>query len=163
MKENYNMKRFETNMNVAADTKDMTPSSMHKGFSLVELVIVIAIMAVLIGLLAPQFIRYIEKAKEAVDITTMDNAYELGNAEMAGNKMEINTTYYYDGTALTTTKPSANYGRGSSTNGDKTYDNPCCDSGKYDPKKSYSGMILTVTATAESEDSNYTLHVHWTK
>lgn len=35
----------------------------NKGFSLVELIIVVAMMAVLMALLAPQYIRYVEKAK----------------------------------------------------------------------------------------------------
>ena len=45
----------------------------NKGFSLVELIIVIAIMAVLVGTLAPQYIRYVEKSRVAADETTIDN------------------------------------------------------------------------------------------
>lgn len=38
------------------------------GFSLIELIIVVAIMAVLIAVLAPQYVRYVEKARNAVDL-----------------------------------------------------------------------------------------------
>ena len=48
----------------------------NKGFSLVELIIVIAIMAVLVGVLAPQFIKYVEKSKESKDITNLDSCVE---------------------------------------------------------------------------------------
>lgn len=39
----------------------------NKGFSLVELIIVMAIMAVLIGVLAPQYLRYVERSRVSVD------------------------------------------------------------------------------------------------
>lgn len=39
----------------------------NKGFSLVELIIVIAIMAVLIAVLAPQYMRFIERGRVASD------------------------------------------------------------------------------------------------
>lgn len=37
------------------------------GFSLVELIIVVAIMAVLIAILAPQYVKYVEKSRVAKD------------------------------------------------------------------------------------------------
>ena len=40
----------------------------NEGFSLVELIIVIAIMAVLIVVLAPQFIKFVEKGRESTDL-----------------------------------------------------------------------------------------------
>lgn len=44
----------------------------NKGFSLVELIIVIAIMAILVGVMAPQLIKYIEKTNESSDTQLCD-------------------------------------------------------------------------------------------
>lgn len=41
----------------------------NKGFSLVELIIVIAIMAILAGAIAPALIRYIDKSRKSNDVT----------------------------------------------------------------------------------------------
>lgn len=40
-----------------------------KGFSLVELIIVIAIMAVLVIVLAPQYLKYVEKSRNSTDLS----------------------------------------------------------------------------------------------
>jgi type IV pilus assembly protein PilA len=45
----------------------------NKGFSLVELIIVITIMVVLVGILAPAFLRYVEKSRKSADIQAMDS------------------------------------------------------------------------------------------
>ena len=43
----------------------------NKGFTLVELIIVIAIIAVLAAVVAPQYIKYVDKSKAAVDTNAM--------------------------------------------------------------------------------------------
>lgn len=42
----------------------------NKGFSLVELIIVIAIMAILVVVLAPQYLKYVEKSRVSSDAQT---------------------------------------------------------------------------------------------
>ncbi|MCI8357621.1 MAG: prepilin-type N-terminal cleavage/methylation domain-containing protein [Lachnospiraceae bacterium] len=49
---------------------EMEKKMNNKGFSLVELIIVIAIMVVLVAVLAPQYLRYVERSRIAADTQT---------------------------------------------------------------------------------------------
>lgn len=44
----------------------------NKGFSLVELIIVIAIMAILIGVMAPQLMKYVDRSRQSADTQVAD-------------------------------------------------------------------------------------------
>ena len=43
----------------------------NSGFSLIELIIVMAIMAILTVAVAPQYLKYVERSRKAVDVQTM--------------------------------------------------------------------------------------------
>jgi prepilin-type N-terminal cleavage/methylation domain-containing protein len=62
----------------------------HNGFSLIELVVAIAILVVLIGLLAPQFMRYLDRTRKARDISNADAMMQtiqvISMEELVANK-----------------------------------------------------------------------------
>lgn len=49
----------------------------NKGFTLVELVIVVAILAIVVGLLAPQYTKYVEKSRKAADASNMNELIKV--------------------------------------------------------------------------------------
>lgn len=79
----------------------------NKGFSLVELIVVIAIMAVLVGVLAPQLIKYVEKSREATDIQTCDNIATALKTYYADEEVAASVTVTLGKTELGTVADTA--------------------------------------------------------
>lgn len=61
-------------------------SGEREGFSLIELIIVIAIMAILIGVVALAVIPYLEKSRVGKDQQTVDTVYGVFQATLADQK-----------------------------------------------------------------------------
>jgi type IV pilus assembly protein PilA len=86
----------------------------NKGFSLVELIVVIAIMAVLMAVLAPTLLRYVEKTRQQRDdsaVAEVRNALELTLAddaiftELAGRQVTVQVSGRTG--EITVTEPAA--------------------------------------------------------
>ena len=62
----------------------------NKGFSLVELIVVIAIMAILVGVAVPVYTSYIGKAKKNADIQLTDEIKHALQVEFITARPEVN-------------------------------------------------------------------------
>lgn len=90
----------------------------NKGFSLVELIVVIAIMAVLMGVLAPQFLRYVEKSRIQRDNSAIG---ELANATKIAMADEAINEGTATGTTITLVTVDATHDTGFTVSGTDTH------------------------------------------
>ena len=69
----------------------------NKGFSLIELIIVVCILAVLIGIISPLFIKQIEKSKKSKDMFTADQIAKACSVAFATNPDAYDAFMSYKG------------------------------------------------------------------
>ena len=68
----------------------------NKGFSLVELIIVIAIMAIMVGVLAPAYLRYVEKSRKSADIQAIDSIMIAMEVTAMGTEYQMKAGDYME-------------------------------------------------------------------
>lgn len=79
----------------------------NKGFSLVELIVVVAIMAVLMGILVPTLVKNVEKSKKQKDASAIEEIRSTMVTTLADpTYSDIEATIIYDGTTIDVDTPS---------------------------------------------------------
>lgn len=78
-----------------------------KGFSLVELIIVIAIMAVLVVVLAPQYLKYVERSRNSTDLQNATSVITACQVWAADPEVEATKTFKEGTFTITVTSSGA--------------------------------------------------------
>ena len=74
----------------------MKQKDNRKGFTLAELLIVVAIIGVLVAIAIPVFSGQLERSKQAVDMSNMRNAYAVYVTGINSGEIKQGETYFYD-------------------------------------------------------------------
>lgn len=135
----------------------MSKKLNKKGFTLAELLIVVAIIAVLVAVSVPIFSSKLEKAREATDVANMRAAKAAAASMYLSGEIEKDKTYFYDaaeGKLVADNKDIDGYGQGTKADGKTVY------KGYTSNDVDYTGQIINVKIT-EDTDGQIEVSVNW--
>ena len=126
-----------------------------KGFTIVELVIVIAVIAILAAVLIPNLLRLVEKANESKALQEAESAMKLDLIEANGEYKTIAESYYK--VSLTVGESATGYftksGEGESVSYADATGNVTENTTYY---AKYQGTVNTEVTTYQYESDSYT-------
>ena len=134
----------------------MNKKMNNKGFSLVELIVVVLIMAIIAVALAPQVMKWVDESRISTDIQMYDNMFSCVQTALADEEAlaEVKTTAVeitiektgvkIDGTAVASAVPS-----GASAFVEELYE--CCPDISKIKAKTGSGYKITATTSGTVE------------
>lgn len=147
-----------------------------KGFTLSELLIVVAIIAVLVAIAIPNFMKQLERSREQSDFALMEAAraaavsayYKSSSTNGILDAWNGGSSFYYDistgKVAIDGSLPTAPYGNGTDSKAFATvseeYDEVCCDAAY---PTGDGGLASTQNCVLSCYlDEAGLMHVHWT-
>lgn len=135
----------------------------NKGFSLVELIIVVAIMAILVGLLAPQYIKHVEKSRKSADasnLSEMVNALQVYAGDSDADDLpydEYTITISKDGSKVEgTTEANSAAAKKAIESATTDFENIQLKSKKWKDDDTYSVITAVVTISETGSTVKYT-------
>lgn len=131
-----------------------------KGFTLAELLIVVAIIAVLVAVSVPVFNSKLERSREAVDIANMRAAKVAAVSAYLDGDLDLDKAIYYDAEAGVIknddNKPNG-YGQGTALDGKMEYPGYVAKGDDGDVK----GKVIEITIVPANDKDDVTVTLHW--